>query len=318
MLLLKVEQPKFWMVRLICKIWTTLMLMLFLAPFAQAQEDYERISSVIRLDSFTVTATRSGFSVTDFIDLVRKDESFYQAFRNLRFLSYDSENDIQLFDKKAKPIARYQATTRQYAANRCRTMDILSEKVEGNYFKKNRNLRYYTAQLYDRLFFTHGQECEEETLEIPKGMNKHIEQLKRLMFQPGEKVEVPIIGSKTAIFDEQLIDLYDFAIESKLYKASNDCYVFIAKVKPEAKSSKTIIKYLETYFEKSTFQVIARQYHLQYSGAAFDFDVTMDVKLNKIGNQYIPEQLYYNGYWNVATKKPETAKFITRFYAFQE
>ncbi len=306
------------MARLICKVWTTLLAIFLLAPFAQAQGDYERISSVIRLDSFTVTATRSGFNVSDFIDLVRKDESFYQAFRNLRFLSYDSDNDIQLFDKKAKPIARYTATTRQYAEHRCRTMDVLSEKVEGNYFKKNKILRYYTAQLYDRLFFTHGQECEEETIEVPKGMNKHIEQLKRLMFQPGEKVEVPFIGSKTAIFDDQLIDLYHFAIESKTYKGNNDCYVFIAKVKPEAKSNKTIIKYLETYFEKSTFQVIARQYQLQYAGAAFDFDVTMEVKLNKIGNQYIPEQLYYNGYWNVATKKPEIAKFTTRFYAFQE
>ncbi|NJK83379.1 MAG: hypothetical protein HC912_05745 [Saprospiraceae bacterium] len=305
------------MVRLICKTWISLWLIFGLSAVATAQDEYERIANVIRLDSFTVTATRSGFSVMDFIDLVRKDESFYQAFRNLRFLSYDADNDIQLFDKKAKCVAHYQAKTRQYAVHRCRTMDILSEKVEGNYFKQKRNLRYYTAQLYDRLFFTHGQECEEETVEVPKGMNKHIEQLKRLMFEPGEKVEVPFIGGKTAIFDEQMMAYYDFAIASKTYQRDTDCYVFIAKVKPEVKAGKTIIKYLETYFEKSTFQVVARQYQLQYAGAAFDFDVSIEVKLGKIGHQYIPEQLYYDGYWHVATQKPETAKFTAQFYNFK-
>ncbi len=282
-----------------------------------AQNDYERLAAIIQLDSFTVTATKAGFNVEDFVELVRKDESFYKAFKNLRLLSYDSKNDIQLFDKQSELSAQYTATTHQQAENNCREVVVIDETVKGNYFKRKRKLRYYTAKLYDRLFFSDGVECETAEADVSKGMEKHIDQLKRLIFQPGEEVDVPFVGKKTAIFDEDMIDFYDLSIQSKQYKNQIDCYVFTAKVKPEVKANKTIIKHLETYFDKISFQVIARNYHLEYYGTAFDFDVKMDIKLRKLEEQYIPEHLTYNGFWNIPLQKPETAVFNTSFYNFK-
>lgn len=299
------------------KVWFFLLLFLFGSASLTAQDEYERLAAIISLDSFTVTATRAGFDVEDFIEIVREDESFYEAFKNLRFLSYDSENDIQLFDKKSKLVAQYTATTHQAAANNCREVFVETETVKGNYFKRKRKLRYYTAKLYDRLFFSDGLECESATADVSRGMEKHVDQLKRLIFQPGEPVNVPIVGKKTAIFEEDLIELYDFSIQSKSYKNQIDCYVFTARVKPAVKEDKTIIKYLETYFDKTSFQVIARNYQLKYFGAAFDFDVKMDIKLRKLGQQYVPEYLSYDGFWNIPTQKPETATFSTTFYNFE-
>ncbi|NJL74843.1 MAG: hypothetical protein HC892_07215 [Saprospiraceae bacterium] len=282
-------------------------------------QDYEPIMSVIHLDSFVVTATRQGFDVKDFIELVQKDESFYQSFRNLRFLSYQSDNDIQFYDKSNQKIATYKSVIVQKTEGFCRTMDILSEDFSGNYFKKKRELRYYTAELYDRLFFTHGEVCESSLLQAtaPKGMDKHIEQLKKLIFQPGEKVEVPIVGGKTAIFEPSMMPYYDYSISSKKYQNQIDCYVFSVKVKPEAKASKTIIKSLETYFDKINFQVIARDYQLVYQGTAFDFNVTMNIKLRKLGKDYVPEYVHYKGYWDIPTQKPEIADFSATFYNFK-
>ncbi|MEL6944190.1 MAG: hypothetical protein AAFO82_16135, partial [Bacteroidota bacterium] len=204
-------------------------------------------------------------------------------------------------------------------AKGCRKTEILKEEVQGNYFKKNRKLRYYTASLFDRLFFAHEEICESNTqeVEMPKGMEKHIQELKKLIFQPGEEADVPFIGKKTAIFEERMMPYYTYTIESKKYAGNIDCYVFSAKVKPEFKSDKTIIKSLETYFDKENFQVISRNYQLQYNGAAFDFDVKMHIRLNKLGKTYVPTFLSYDGFWKVATQKPETAKFSASFYDFE-
>ncbi|MEM6700978.1 MAG: hypothetical protein AAF599_21430, partial [Bacteroidota bacterium] len=68
---------------------------LSLVTKSSAQE-YDPIVNVIHLDSFVVTATRSGFEVADFVEMVQEDESFYQAFRNLRFLSYQSDNEFNI------------------------------------------------------------------------------------------------------------------------------------------------------------------------------------------------------------------------------
>lgn len=285
------------------------------ASTLSAQES-ESIYSVVYLDSFVVTASRQGFDVEDFIKIVREDESFYQAFRNLRFLSYQSDNLIEVFDKNKVSIATYNGKTQQNATGRCRSMDILEEEISGNYYKRQRKPRYYTARMYERLFFTEGEECEDGQENDSGMIEKRIDQLKRLIFQPGERVNVPLIGNKTAIFSSEMQPYYDYAITSKAYQDGVDCYVFSARVKPNTKPDKTVIKYLETYFDKTTFQVVARKYHLMYFGAAFDFDVRMDMQLRKLGKLYIPQRLHYQGFWDIPAKKPERVEFKTRFYSF--
>lgn len=287
---------------------------------AQSDTSLADIGGLINLDSITVTASRSEFNVQDFIEMVIEDESFYTAFRNIRFLSYFSENEVKMFDKKGNEKASFQNKIQQNSINDCRTMKILEEKISGNYFKRKKKHRYYTGKLHDRLFMTHGRICESRNIGPKKPpaskMEKHIRSLKQLIFNPGKKVDVPFIGGKTAIFSEKMAPYYDYSISSKIYGDSIDCYVFKAVVKPEfqiKKKDKTVIKDLETYFDKSTFQVVARHYQLAYYGAAFDFDVTMDIELDLVLDQYIPIKIAYDGFWDVPARKPEISKFSIQF-----
>ncbi len=286
--------------------------------------DFGDFGGIVYLDSLVVTATRSGFNVDDFVSMVRNDESFYLAFRNLRFLSYLSENDIEMFAKNGEAKAHYQSKTQQLAEGLCREMNVLDTEVEGKFYKRKGDYKYYTAKLYDRLFFTPKRHCETSRAvgkeNAAKGMSKHVQELKKLIFKPGSKADIPIIGNRTAIFDPEMAPYYDFKISSRQYRAGQDCYVFTAVVKEafqEKKKDKTVIKFLETYFDKSTFQVIARNYQLAYSGALFDFDVKMEIELIQLNGEYAPEYIRYDGFWDVPGKKPEISKFSTRFYEFK-
>jgi len=281
-------------------------------------------SRFVYLDSIVITASRSGFDTGEFVDMVRADSSFYQAFRNLRFADYDSENDITFYNKKNEIAAAYSSTTRQKTRSKgketCRTMDILEEEITGKYYKRKRKPRYYTTKMYERLFFTEEEVCETRIStpsedEADGRIARYVAQLKKLIFQPGEKVDVPIIGGKTAIFEKKMAKYYDYSIESKAYQNDMACYVFRVDVKPEfkdRKEGKTVVKSLETFFEKKTFQVIGRNYRVAYYGALFDFDVTMRVKLTKLDDQYLPEFIEYDGFWKVPTQKREQAKFTIK------
>lgn len=289
-----------------------------LLPAQEVEIDtaYKGVAAVVFLDSFVVTATREGFDVEEFIQLVMEDKSFYQAFHNLRFIDYSARNEMAFFDKKGRQKAAYASVTRQTASGLCRTMDVLEESSSGNFYKRKGQYKYYTAKMFDRIFFTNGTECETDRTpkledEDAKGLEKHIYELKKLMFQPGQEVNVPFIGGKTAIFDERLAEYYNYSISSESF-AGKDCYLFTAKIKPEYtdhKVDKTIIKNMETYFEKSTFQVVGRNYHMFYQGALFDFDVAMRVLLTKKQEQYLPTKIEYQGRWNIPTKKPEISRF---------
>ena len=66
----------------------------------------------------------------------------------------------------------------------------------GDFYDKDRDYNYYTAELYASLFFTKGQVCGETNIvsglqrnvKSKKGIEKHKEQLKMLFFDPGKKI----------------------------------------------------------------------------------------------------------------------------------
>ncbi|MDB4414923.1 hypothetical protein OAG16_00690 [Saprospiraceae bacterium] len=300
-------------------------LFFFQTSFCQ-RDTIEFSSFSIQLDSLVVTATRKGFDVNDFIKMIQEDESFYKAFRNIRTMTYTSDNDLKMFSKKGKVKASLINTINQTSDGRCRTMKTINPIISGKFYKRKKKIRYYTAKMHDRLFFTYGKVCESKRIEDQEGydnsknltgMRKHINELKKLIFYPGKKADIPFIGKKTAIFEKNMAKFYDFSISSKTYKSKTDCYVFLAKVKNGTKHSKTVIKYMETFFDKKTFQVIARNYHLSHSGTMFDFDVKMDISLNIIGEKYVPEFITYDGQWDVPFNKPEVSKFKISFYNFE-
>jgi hypothetical protein len=271
----------------------------------------------IQMDEVVISAARGGWDVQGFIRRVQNDTTFYKAFKSMRVTSYVATNDIRMHNKKGKVNASLYSLTKQKAWNGCRAMETLQEKVTGNFYKRNKEYRYYTAELYAYLFFTKDTLCNQSDIvgdalgEAESGrIGKHKYKLKQLIFNPGSKVAgVPLMGDKAAIFEPDVAKMYDFKLASEEY-GGEECYVFKAIPKAEYKSD-VVYNYLATWFRKSDYSIVARDYSLSYSTLAYDFDVQMKVRMQQVGGKLLPVKIEYDGNWHVLTQDRERVKFIT-------
>ncbi|MFI5128687.1 MAG: hypothetical protein ACHQFX_01800 [Chitinophagales bacterium] len=299
----------------------------FIFPLCHAQEDSldnERLAKMISLSEVVV---RTDINVPKFIERVKNDTTFYKAFRNLRVLGFTSLNDIRILDKKGKQKAGLQSKTRQNRANGCRTMDILNETTDGDFYDESRNFNYYTAELYAGLFFTNGKVCGETNIvkgvtfdaKGKKGVAKNKEQLKMLFFNPGKKIPgIPFIGNKINIFDPDVAELYNFSIDQEDYDGQS-CYVFSVKAKddlPASDKSRIVIDNMVTWFNAKTMEVMSRNYDMSYKAGVYDFSVHMEVQLMKFGEYLVPKVLRYKGNWDVVFKKRERGVFTATLFDF--
>ena len=288
------------------------------------QSNYDSVfsgfSGYVYLDSVVVSASRNGFDVADFIKMVKNDNTFYRAFKNLRFAEYDFSNKLSFFDKKKRKKAGYTSLNHQFFKDDCRWMEVKHIDENKNFIKSNNKYRYYTAKLYDRLFYTHGKICNQDTSRLLdlrennlSGMEKYVVELKKMIFSPGRKANVPFIGSKMEIFSKKMSKYYNFSITQEYY-GNTPCYVFTAYLKPGlsvSQADNTVVKFLKTFFARKSLQIIRREYHLKYKTPAYNFDVKMAIVLQKIQDKYFPSHIKYNGTWHVLFKKRETCKFET-------
>lgn len=285
-----------------------------------AQDTAQYKGMTVNLDEVVVNAKRIGFDVNSFIRRVEEDTTFYRAFKNLRLLGFTADNDIRLFDKKRQVKASLKSETRQTMNGRCRSMQVLNEKITGDFYNSKGNFNYYTAELYGSLFFTKGTVCVDENGESPDRsggtMERHKAQLKQLIFNPGKPIKgVPIVGPKVAIFDRDVMRFYDFSITATDYLGVS-CYVFSATAKKDLSRinrADVVINELITYFNKDNFEIVGRKYSLSYKTWVFDFDVKMDVQMTKKNDLLVPALVTYDGTWNVPFKKRETASFVAKF-----
>jgi hypothetical protein len=304
------------------KLWIYIVLLLSLQQsYAQDTAIYKGMT--ITLDEVTVQAKRIGFDVNSFIKRVEDDTTFYRAFKNLRLLGYVSDNDIRVFNKKKEIQASLKSQTIQTVQGRCRTMKVVHEDITGDFYTKKGDYNYYTAELYANLFFTKGTACVDASGETPEtsggSMARHKSQLKQLIFNPGKPVRgVPIVGGKVAIFNPEVMRLYNFSITSENY-LSIPCYVFTAVARPDLNRfdrGDIVVNELITFFNKDNFEIVGRKYSLSYKTMLFDFDVRMNVQMTKQQGLLIPALVTYDGTWNVPFKKRETATFVAKFHSF--
>ena len=136
-----------------------------------------------------------------------------------------------------------------------------------------------------------------------------------LFFDPGKKINgLPFISNKTALFDESMADKYDMSIDFG-ERNSVPCYVFNVRVKPENKSD-VVIDDMTTWFNEKTFEIVARNYSLNYDAGVYDFAVNMQVEMTKVGDLIVPSVLRYNGNWKVILKKRERGLFTATLFDF--
>ncbi|MFM2359955.1 MAG: hypothetical protein RLY16_1948 [Bacteroidota bacterium] len=259
-----------------------------------------------------------------FIERIKNDTSFYKAFRNLRVLNYSAINDVRMLNKSGESVATLFSKTRQLRENNCRRMEVIEQQVTGDYFDEEGEPAYYTAEMYAGLFFTKGLICGESnivagksfTTEGKSGMEKHKEQLKMLFFNPGKRISgLPFMSSKTAIYDEELADLYDMKVDMDAYNGAS-CYIFSQKVKP-GKEGEVVVDSMTTWLNDKTFEMVARTYSLSYSAGVYDFDVTMEVQLTHAAGLLVPSLIRYTGNWKALFKRRENGVFTATLYDFK-
>ena len=299
------------------------------AFMASAQVDSTALQGLGKEVIMSEVVIRSDLNVAKFLQRVKEDTSFYKAFRNLRILGFTSLNDIRMLDKRGKTRASLNSKTRQQRRQGCRTMEVLQETASGDFYDRQRQYNYYTAELYAGLFFTQGKICGENNIvagrdrevQNKKGIEKHKEQLKMLFFDPGKKIPgIPFMGGKVDIFDADLARYYDYIIDAAAMDGQ-DCYVF--KVVPRAdlrsgERDKIVFDNITTWFDAKSMEIVARHYDLSYSTPIYDFRVHMEVKMTRFGDLLVPELLVYNGEWKVTFKKRERGVFTATLFDFEK
>lgn len=271
---------------------------------------------------------RNNFDYKALLERIKEDTTFYKAFRNLRILGFTSFNDIKMLDKKGAVKASLYSKTRQNRRYGCRTMDVLEEQVTGDFYDSKKRYNYTTPELYASLFFTKDSVCGENnivrgktrSLSDKRGLEKHKEQLKMLFFNPGRKIPgIPFIGNKLDLYDDRAHKLYDYRLDIEEYKGAL-CYVFSITPKEDLgtlKDDQVVVDQMVTRFDMKSMEVLSRQYALSYKAGVYDFDVSMDVEMTRIGDLLVPKILRYKGNWDVILKKRERAVFTATLFDFR-
>lgn len=287
--------------------------------------------STVLVDDKTITLKEvivyANLDVPRFIRQVQLDTSFYRAFKNLRELSYTALNDVRMFNKKGQVEASLQSKTRQQYANGCRETIIEQEQPGGNIRTNKGEWNYTTMDMYASLFFTTGKICGEDnsvaaselSLKNKRGLEKHKEQLKMLFFNPGRKIPgIPFIGDKINIYEAPMADLYSFVLDMEDFKGES---VYVFRISPRenlrpAQKNDIVFNRVDTWFHPKDMRILARTYELSYRAGVYDFDVTMQVEMGRVGELLVPTLLRYNGNWKVALKKRERGVFTATLFGF--
>ena len=286
------------------------------------------VDSTVYVGKKVVTLTEivvdNKLNVPTFISRIKSDSSFYKAFRNLRILSFSAINDIRMLEKGGDTKASLFSKTKQIRENNCRRMETIEEKTTGDFYTKDRQYNYYTAQMYASLFLTKGSVCGEDNIvtgrefstEGKSGMEKHKEQLKMLFFNPGRKINgIPFISNKTAIYDDDMADNYNMNIDMDVYNKTN-CYIFKQTVKPGSEGN-VVLDEMTTWFDEKNYEVVARNYVLSYRAGVYDFKVSMEVQMTHFGEYLVPSLIRYNGNWKAIFKKRERGVFTATLFDFK-
>jgi hypothetical protein len=298
----------------------------FLLPIlAVAQQKDTLVNAEGRQVTLTPVVIRSGTNVPGFIKRVENDTSFYKAFKNLRVLNYSSLNDVRMFDRKGRVESSLNSKTNQWASRSCRVTNLVEEQTTGDYYNAEGDCNYYTGELYASLFFSKDTVCGESnvikdfrlSINGKKGLAKHKEQLKMLFFNPGKDIPgIPLMGSKVKVFDPAHSELYDFTIDIQEYNGKT-AYVFLLKAKEDLsffKKDDIVIDEMITWFDYSSFDVLARDYKMSYNAGVYRFNVSMKVEIGKFGKYLYPKVIRYDGNWGVVLKGKERGLFTATIY----
>ena len=270
----------------------------------------------IQLDAVVITAQAAGFDVSDFVRRVREDTTFHKAFLSTRFHPSTVRSEVRVRNKGEKETAAMYRRARLTRNGANARLVVDSAHEEGRLRDRKGAFRFLTVEMYDDVFFPKGaftanNSVAARKLEVEHGsrFEKYKSELKKFMFDPGTEIaSVPFIGDKLALFSPEMAPLYDFRIWSD-ERDGHACWVFSAEAKPEHRDGKTVIKTMDTWFDRETNDVLARNYRIAHASLFLDFDITIAVKNTLIKGTLVPVRVDYDGDWDIPFKKRELVRF---------
>lgn len=307
--------------------WLFCLVLALSCIFSFAQDDSTDLVALSKMTVLSEVVIRSDLNTIRLLRRIKEDTTFYKAFRTLHIIGFTSINDIKMLDKNGNIEASLYSKTRQNRSNGCRTMDVMEQRTTGDMYKRGK-LNYFTAQLYSGLFFTNGKVCGENNnvagiernVRDKSGLEKHKEQLKMMFFNPGKKIPgIPFIGDKLDIFDTDNRQYYNFSVDMGEMNGQN-CYIFKITRREDLSSSEkdhVVFDDITTWFNQKTMEIVGRTYDLTYDTPVYDFDVHMEVEMNRFHGMLVPQVLRYKGNWKVAFKKRERAIFTATLSDFR-
>lgn len=286
------------------------------APDLKAQPD--SLPSGILLDEAVVVAQREGFDVRAFIARVREDTTYQDAFLNLRRHPHRTDGELRVYDPRDRERAGFHRSARLVRSGDLATQVIDSVREEGRLRKADGDHRYLTARMFQSLFFPDGPRPVPAAVDevdpsraIGSRFERYRADLKAFMFNPGEGLDVPIVGDKLALFEPGIARHYAMSIWSG-QRNGHACWVFSADALPDIPRNAVVIRTMDTWFDKATGRVMAREYRLAHTGMLVSFDITMVVDLDVKDGLLVPTHVKYDGEWDLPLQRRERVRFFLR------
>ncbi|MET3977533.1 hypothetical protein ABIB62_000099 [Mucilaginibacter sp. UYP25] len=269
----------------------------------------------ITIDTAVANIRSHRLNAQDFIDAVMNDTSFYKAFQNMKSYAFTAENRIYTYDKKNKVDGKIYRRLLHSNNGGKHKIEYTTRRDSGNVIKKNGKYQLYTVEMFDYIFmnaynsdFVKGEGTSAEN----KGKNEGYKaKLKTLIFTPGRKVPgIPFISGKTEIFGPELRQFYSYEFARGKYLDSIPVYRFKVKRKPSTSPDDVMIQEMTTIFDVNNFEILGRYIDMKYSNMLFDFNVQMNIELNKFNDELLPIKISYQGNWDIPFHKEERASFL--------
>ena len=299
-------------------LWVALTLFCIQSTAQQIDRFNPDTIKTIQLDS-AVTVTAQKFGIETFINAIITDDTFYQAFRNMKKYTFVAENRVYSYDKSNKVDGRIYRKIRHDNDGPYK-MVTLAKQDTGKLYKRSGKYKLYTMEMFDYIFM--NPQNSDLLVEGPmttgakgKGANEgYKDKLKTLIFSPGRPIKgLPFIGNKTQIFTANMRQYYDYSYDSGIYLDSIPVYRFKVAVKEDLKNGTKddlMIKSLVTIFDKRNFAILGRYVDMKYGNMIFDFDVQMNIEMSYFGGEKLPTKITYQGNWDYPLKKEERASFL--------
>ena len=277
----------------------------------------QEVAKVVTLAEVDVSAVSDSFDAQGFINVVNNDTTFYLAFKAMNYYPARYKGWLKVFKKGEKEKGEIERKAQRHKENNMMWVTIEEEKVSGKIKRKNGEFNYKTAETWNEVFFPKKKRFvtlySKKEFDKEKGQSaaeKHRLEIKQMVFNPGNEVEgVPLVGNKMGIFEPEMQPYYNFSVYPGKYKDSIDCWIFEAEVKPDYRKGKTVIKSLVTYFDKQNYNVMKRVYAIEYYSIPLDFNIEVEVENQYFNGVLLPENIRYNGFFNIPFMKKEMIEF---------